>query len=246
MNKKITILFFITGLVFSGFKYKNSEPEVKVDKKTQSSNKSISFEKQVEVFKSLGYVFVDGVTKDLILTDGYAKSVWNEIRKERLQEIEQMPFSRLYYYYGWRSPNISGFNFTDKCIWFDLEFIDSSDQYIWFMKRMGVITGDEIKYTDISIETDEDNYEWIVFKVNGIEKKWKLEKVGYISDAFFKRFSYLPVELKTKGKYTYYDDGGQQFVIDYATESEQKEFITRTGLKREWLGEGNHFSDPKE
>jgi hypothetical protein len=49
--------------------------------------------------------------------------------------------------------------------------------------------------------------------------------------------------LGTKGKYTYFDDGGQQFVIDYATEEEQKDFIKKTGLKREWLGEGNHFNE---
>ena len=209
------------------------------------STKSISYEKQIEIFKSLGYEFAEGVTKDTILTDGYAKSAWEEIKKERLKEIEENPFSLLYYFYGWRSPEIKSYNFSDKCIWFDLEFIDPSDQYIWFMERMGVITGGDLNYTNITIEVDQNNYEWIKFKVNGVDKKWKLEKVGYISDSFFQRFSYLPAEFKTKGRYTYYDDGGQQFVIDYATEREQKEFINKTNLKREWLGEGNHFSEPK-
>lgn len=205
----------------------------------------LSYEDQIKVFRSLGYEFANGVTKDLILTDGYVQSAWDEIKKERLQEIEQKPFSLLYYYYGWRSPDVPNYNFSDKCIWFDLEFIDPSDQYIWFMERMGVITDGEINYTNISLQVDENNYEWIIFKVNGINKKWKLEKVGYISDSFFQRFSYLTAELNTKGKYTIYDDGGQQFVIDYATESEQKEFIKKTGLKRFWLGEGNHFTEPK-
>ena len=219
--------------IFSFFGFKSKEV------------KSISYEEQVQIFKILGYEFTDGVTKELILTDGYAESMWKEIKKERLQEIVQTPFSRLYYYYGWRSPKISGFNFSNKCIWFDLEFIDSSDQYKWFMERMGDISDGEINYSNISIQVDENDFEWLIFKVNGINKKWKLEKVGYISDSFFQRFSYLPIEFNTKGKYTYYDDGGQQFVIDYATESEQKEFINKTGLKREWLGEGNHFSEPK-
>jgi len=240
--KKITILIFMGILGFFGFKSKKSDLKSETEKKVES----VTYEKQIEVFKSLGYEFTEGVTKELILTDGYAESAWDEIRKERLQEIEQNPFSRLYYYFGWRSPAISGFNFSEKCIWFDLEFIDPSDQYIWFMERMGAITSGEINYSDISIQIDNDNYEWIVFKVNGINKKWKLEKVGYISDSFFQRFSYLPSELKTNGKYTYYDDGGQQFVIDYATDNEQEEFIKLTGLKREWLGEGNHFSEPKE
>jgi hypothetical protein len=219
--------------------------KINITQKNNSETKSISYEDQIEIFKSLGYEFTEGVTKDLILTDGYAKPMWEEIKKERLKEIEQKPFSLLYYYFGWRSSDVLNFNFSNKCIWFDIEFLDPSEQYIWFMERMGVITDGEINYTDISILVDENNYEWIIFKVNGIQKKWKLEKVNYISDSFFQRFSYLPKELETKGKYTYYDDGGQQFVIDYATESEQKEFIKQTGLKREWLGEGNHFSEPK-
>ena len=245
MKKKLALFIFIGILGFFGFKSKKSDLKSKTEIKTETEVEPVTFEKQIEVFKLLGYEFANGVTKELILTDGYAESVWDQIRKERLQEIEQNPFSRLYYYFGWRSPEISGFNFSDKCIWFDLEFIDPSEQYIWFMKRMGEITDGEINYSDISIQIDKNNYEWIIFNVNGINKKWKLEKVGYISDSFFQRFSYLPAELSTKGKYTYYDDGGQQFVIDYATENEQKEFIKLTGLKREWLGEGNQFSEPK-
>lgn len=207
---------------------------------------SMSYEEQIEIFKSLGYEFADGVTKDLILTDGYAPSMWEEIRKERLEEIEQNPFSLLYYYFGWRSSEVPNFNFSDKCIWYDLEFVDPSDEYIWFMERMGVITNGEINFSDISLQVDQDNYEWIVFKVNGIDKKWKLEEVGYIADSFFQRFSYLPTELNTKGRYTIYDDGGQQFVIDYATETEQSAFIKKTGLDRIWLGEGYHFSEPED
>ncbi|MGJ8593128.1 MAG: hypothetical protein ACSHXF_11295 [Aquaticitalea sp.] len=223
--------------ILSFFGFKNRTTETKID--------SMSFEEQVRVFESLGYEFADGVTKDLILTDGYAEQSWDIARKETLKHIEDKPFSRLYFYYGWRNPKIPGLNFSDKCIWFDIEFMDSPEQYIWFMKRMGVITDGEIEYSDISIKVDDQNYEWIKFKVNGIDKKWKLEKVGYIADTFFKRFSYLSSELNTHGKYTYYDDGGQQFVIDYATESEQKEFNKKTGLNREWLDEGNHFNEPE-
>ena len=239
MNRKLIVVILLGILCIYACKAKK---RTFIEKHNQLELNSISYEVQIKAFKTLGYEFASGVTKELILTDGYAKSMWDKIKKERLQEIEQNPFSRLYYYFGWRNNKIPSFNFSDKCIWFDLEFIDSSDQYIWFMERMGIITDGEINFTDISIQIDDNNYEWIEFKVNGINKKWKLEKVGYISDSFFQRFSYLPSELNTVGKYTYYDDGGQQFVIDYATQNEQEVFIKKTGLKREWLGEGNHFS----
>jgi hypothetical protein len=72
----------------------------------------------------------------------------------------------------------------------------------------------------------------------------EIVKANFIADHFIQRFSYLTDELKTKGRYTYYDNGGQQFMIAYATKEDQIHFINKTGLKSEWLGEKAHFSDP--
>lgn len=200
----------------------------------------VSYEEQIETFKSLGYEYDKEVTKELILSDVFEMS-WEE---ETEKYIENNPYSILYYTYGSRSPSIKNYNYTNKCLWFDLDFFDPNIQYKWFMERLGIITDGELSFTDISIETDSENWEWISFKVNGKQKKWKLEKPGYVADHFVQRFSYLPKEFQTKGKYTYYDNGGQQWVIDYATEEEQKGFNKKTGLNRIWLGEGNQFSEP--
>ncbi len=199
----------------------------------------MSFEEYIKVFNKLGYKFDKRITKQFL------KDNLDFVDGDFDKYFSEYSFSRLYYLFGWRGGH-PFFNFSDRCVWYDLEFIDSSYDYIWFMKRMGEITRGEIKYEDIEVIEDKNEIEYIIFKVNGIKKKWKLEKAGYIADSFFQRFSYLPSELKTKGKYTYFDDGGQQFVIDYATEEEQREFIEKTELKREWLGEGNHFSEPKD
>ena len=221
----------------------------KSDQKDQSNNQQelseqkfepVSYDKQIEIFKLLGYEHDAEVTKEMILRDVYEMS-WED---ETEIYIKNSPYSILYYTFGWRDPNIKSYNYTERCLWFDLEFFDPNSQYKWFMERLGSITNGKIEFTDIKIETDSENWEWIIFKVNGISKKWKLEKTGYIADHFVQRFSYLPSELKTKGKYTYYSDGGQQWVIDYATDEEQIEFNQKTGLNREWLGEGNHFSEP--
>ena len=232
--------------LFGFFSKKN-----KSDQKDQSNNQQevsqqkfepVSYDKQIEDFISLGYKYNEEVTKEMILRDVYEMSWEDETEKY----IENNPYSILYYTFGWRDPNIKSYNYTESCLWFDLEFFDPNIQYKWFMERLGKITDGEITFTEISIETDTENWEWIKFKVNGKPKKWRLEKTGYIADHFVQRFSYLPKELQTKGKYTYFDNGGQQWVIDYATEEEQNEFNQKTGLKREWLGEGNHFSNPPE
>lgn len=241
---KTVLKLFLIGLI-------SCKPASQGGKSNATSNKSqttleekeqMRIEEQISVFKSLGYEFAKGVTKDLILRDVY-QMTWEE---ETEKYVEENPFSVLYYFYGWRDSQVEGFNYTDECIWFDLEFLDPNSQYKWFMERMGVITHGEIEISDIEIETDSENWEWILFKVNGKPIKWKLEKTGHIADHFIQRFSYLPEELGTSGKYTYYDNGGQQWVIDYATEQEQLEFNKKTGLNREWLGEGNHFSEPKQ
>jgi len=202
----------------------------------------VSYDQQIEVFKSLGYEYDADVTKEMILRDVYEMSWEDETEKY----VENNPYSILYYTFGWRDSSIVNYNYTNQCLWFDLEFFDPNIQYKWFMERLGVITGGELNFTDIAIETDSENWEWINFKVNGKQKKWKLERSGFIADHFVQRFSYLTTEFETTGKYTYFDDGGQQWVIDFATEEEQLEFNKITGLNREWLGEGNHFAMPPD
>ncbi len=205
----------------------------------QAKTDTLSFDEQLKVFNSLGYRFNVGITKELIFENMKGSYLPGTDLEE---EFKKSKFGLLYYYLGW-SYSYPQIYYTDNCIWYDLEFIDSSTEYINFMRRMGVITKGELTYTDITLSVDSENYDWINFKVNGIPKKWKLAPSGYVDDSFFQRFSYLPTELKTRGRYTYFDDGGQQFIIDYATPIEQNEFIEKIGLKREWLGEGNHFSE---
>lgn len=230
------------GLFSKKNKVSTSEEIGKTIKQKEQINKPVSYDKQIEIFKSLGYEYDKKVTKEMILRDVYEMS-WEE---ETEKHIEENPFSILYYTFGWRDPDIPNYNYTEKCLWFDLDFFDPTTlQYKWFMERMGAITNGEIKFEDIEVLTDEANWEWIEFKVNGIPKKWKLEKSGYVADHFVQRFSYLPTELQCNGKYTYYDNEGQQWVIDYATREEQEKFNKLTGLNREWLGEGNHFNEPK-
>ncbi len=202
----------------------------------------MKFEKQIEIFKTLDYEFVDGVSKELILDDVY-EMTWEE---ETEKYIEENPFLILYYLFGWGSPAIKNYNYSDKCIYFDLEFFDTSLQYKWFMERMGAITNGEIHFSDITIETDLNDGEWINFKVNNISKRWKIGKTSLIVSDFVQHFSSLHKELGTSGQYTYYSDGGQQWVIDYANVLEQERFNEKTGLNREWLGEGGHFVNPSK
>ena len=203
----------------------------------------ISLDEQLKVFKSLGYDFADGVTQEMIFREVNEINWDSDITAKDF--LEQEPFSWLYFFYGHFDPALEGNFYSSQCIWYDLEFFDPAQTaYGTFMYRMGLITHGEIAFTDIKVHLDDANWEWISFKVNGIAKRWKLEKRGYIADHYIQRFAYLPTEFNTKGRYTYYDNGGQQFVLDYATEEEQNSFIQKTGLRREWLDKGDFFSEP--
>jgi len=242
---KDSLLYVYKGIVsIDKIKNKNLAPIFQQIKKIP-----VPFETQLEVFEKLGYKLNSKVNlKDIereLVTNGMIDT--SKMKMEKY--FETNPYNSLYYFMGWTKYdklNKKLIRYTDKCIWYDLEFIDPSSEYITLMKRMGEISDGELSFTDISLSIGKDNYEWISFKVNGIEKKWKLQKVRYIADSFFTRFSHLTSELKTNGRYTYFDNGSQQFVIDYATPSEQKEFIKKTGLQREWLTGGKHFSEPKD
>jgi hypothetical protein len=230
MNQKKIIFIAIAYLILGC----NSK------KHQNDSRATISFEEQLETFKILGYQLNDGIDKKTFILD-YQRNTGVETA---IEDFEKHPYEILYYYLGSISTE-NQINYTNNCVTYDIEFIDPNTEYISFMKRMGEITRGEIEYRNIELYIDSNNYEWIKFEVNGVKKNWKLERTGYVSDSFFQRFSYLPQELKTIGRYTYYSDGGQQFVIDFSTEKEQKDFLEKTKLKREWLGEGVHFSKPE-
>lgn len=194
----------------------------------------VPFYKQIHVFKKLGYRFAPKIKKETILN--IAKNNFNiESPKKYFQDNS---YEALYYFLGYNIQDslkqpIKAL--TNKCIWFNLDFVNKKSKYIDFMKQMTLISNRELSFTEIKISIDNESYEWIEFKVNGIQKKWKLEKVGYISNTFFTNFSELTTEFKTKKQFTYFGNGETQFVIDYATNEEQKAFENQTGLTREWL-----------
>lgn len=202
---------------------------------------SNSFDEQLKTLNQLGYNPKPTVTKDFILD-----FIKHELEiANPIDSIQQNPYHLLYYALSHQDANIEGYYLTDQYFWYVLDYFEQPIAYEYFMKRMGKITDGKIKYEDVKVDFDENNIKWISFKVNGKPKKWHLGEGEFVDDSFVQRFAYLTKELKTKGKYTYFDNGGEDFIIDFATDKEQEEFNRRTGLKRIWLGEGNHFAEPK-
>lgn len=214
----------------------------KITKQNLKGGQTITFEQQLETLNSLGYKSKAEVTNEFLL---------NFINKELeipnpKDSIEQSPYLVLYYALSHQDAKVEDYYLTDQYFWYVLDYFEQPVAYEYFMYRMGRITDGEIVFKDVKVEFDENNIKWINFKVNGMAKKWNIGKGDFVDDSFVQRFYHLTNELKTKGKYTYFDRGGEDFIIDFATEKEQKYFKKATGLNRIWLGEGNHFAEPEK
>ena len=200
------------------------------------------FLEDLKVFYDLNYKLKKGVTEEEIFSI-YIIYLENFIDMPHFQYQIKNKLSPIYYHLGL---NMGDSNcVTDNCLWWDMEYfdIDGSTEFIKFMERMGVMSRGELKFTEIiCYDNNGDDDKYMEFKVNGIYKKWHL---GFdIPNSYIQRFALLCEELTTKGKFTIYDDGGQQFVLDYATEQELLTFNAITMLNRKFLIDANFFEHP--
>lgn len=209
--------------------YKTKQ-DFEYEQKMQLIQEKVNFEKPIKIFSELGYLSIDSISTriiiDRIINDEFLYE--DDIEKQARKNLCKMFYIQM----GLTDGN--GNYLTDRCIYCDYEFIDDSEDYISFMEQFGRITKGELIFTNISLRVDSDDYENLDFTVNGVNKSWRLEKVGYILSEFFHYFASLTKEFNTTRKFTYYSVG-QAFVVDYANEEEQDLFIKKTKLKRKWL-----------
>lgn len=207
-------------------------------------HKSVSFEKQKEIFKTLGYHYNNEIPTQKVISKmlgsmlEYPETLVDVYPEELLDEyFEALPFVRLYYFFGWTIWNNKErilTPFSNQCIWFDKSFLKVNKDYNDFMLRMSKITNGQIVISDIKISTISDNTKTVTFTVNGFDTEWKIDSEN-IFKTFIQRFSELTKKHDIKGKYTLFKYHENQFVLDFATEAEQKEFNIKTGLERSWL-----------
>ncbi len=94
-----------------------------------------------------------------------------------------------------------------------------------------------IKFENLKDYVDvEEEKAWVSFTVNGVNYKWDLKVDNdWTDENLFTKVIELTNKLKTKGKYTYFNTGGQDMVIGFETPEKRDEIIKATGLKIEWL-----------
>ena len=220
----ITIIgTIITGIVIGGFiklLFKNN------DTNKQIKNLKPSFHEQLEVFKKLGFSLNAGVEISDI-------DRW----ENGFEEFEEQPYHLMYITLGQTIERDPWIPITNKCWDFDLEAIDDHGAYIEIMENISRITNGALVFKDLQDYVDiEEGKAWVAFSCNGDNYKWDLKIDDDWADGdLFDKVQSLTEKYKTKGKFTFFNTGGQDFVLGYYTQEELGNIKQATGLDIVWL-----------
>lgn len=185
-----------------------------------------TFQTQLETFKELGFVLNQGVdTSDINRWQGGYK------------EFEDQPYQLMYQTLGSTIEREPWTPLTNKCWDFDLEAIEDHGAYVEIMKNISRITNGELVFENIQDYIDiEEGKAWVSFNCNGDSYKWDLKVDNDWADGnLFDKVQTLTEKYKTKGKFTFFNTGGQDFVLGYYSPEELEKIRHATGLEIVWL-----------
>lgn len=195
------------------------------DKRNVKANKSLSVEEQLETLEALGFILNEGIDRTEIF----------EMAKTFNAE-NAAPYEILYAVLGLLSEE-SGIPFTNYCWDFDTEAIEDHGAYVDIVENISRITRGELRFenTEDYVDIDEEKA-WVSFTCRGDNYKWDLAVDNdWVDGRLFDNMQKLAVKYNTKGKFTYYNTGGQDFVLGFYTPAELEKIRTTTGLEIVWL-----------
>lgn len=218
--QKIDHLILLVSLtfLFSCSKHPTSSQDV-------SQYQKVSLDKQINVFKELGFTLNPGVSYDQVIELAGKNNLENE------------PYALLYYYYSIEIGDSPWITTSNNCWHFDMEYIEDEEAYVSILQNLERISNGELFFKNKSDVVDWDNERASVsFEIKGDKYNWELEfDYDWADPNFFSMIVQLTEKYNTKGRFTYYSDGGQDLIIGWATPNELNEIRDKTGLEITWL-----------
>lgn len=187
--------------------------------------KHSSFAQQLKLFHDLGFVFNEGSSQDDLI------SMWGK------DAFGKEPYSLMYISLGSTIEKEPWTPITNNAWHFDTEAIEDHGAYVSILEELQRISRGELIFKNISDVVDHETEKASVsFEINGEKYKYDLKwNNDWVDPAIFSRVVDLTKKYNTKGRFTYFDTGGQDCVIGYATPPELKEIRSKTGLNILWL-----------
>jgi hypothetical protein len=195
------------------------------DKRNAKTNRAMSIMEQLETFEALGLILNEGIDRKEIVEMANAFHAENTA-----------PYATLYVLLGCDS-DISGLPFTNFCWDFDTEAIEDYGSYVHIVSNISRITKGELIFENIEDYVDlEEEKAWVSFICRGDKYKWNLAvDDDWVDGSLFDRMQELATYYNTKGKFTYYNTGGQDFVLGFHTPEELEKIRDTTKLEIVWL-----------
>jgi hypothetical protein len=215
---KVITMGMLSGLVgLFGCNNKTNEQQI---------NSKPTFEEQLETFKQLGFNLNTG-------TDISDINRWQEGHKA----FEDEPYILMYQTLGSTIEREPWTPLTNKCWDFDLEAIERHGAYVDIMENISRVTNGELVFENIQDYVDlEEAKAWVSFTCKGDNYKWDLKVDNDWADGdLFDKVQALTEKYKTKGKFTFFNTHGQDFVLGYYTCEELETIKQTTGLEIVWL-----------
>lgn len=186
--------------------------------------KNPSFEEQLQIFKKLGFELNTGIVK-------------SDIARWDTQDFLDEPFSLMYITLGQNIEHEPWTPLTDKCWDFDTEAIEDHGSYVEIIENLERITRGELVFKNVKDYIDiEEETAWVSFNFEEQDYKWDLKiEDDWVDIELFSKIVALTKKTKSKGRYTYFDTGGQNALFGFETQKGLKEIKNKTGLKIEWL-----------
>jgi hypothetical protein len=184
-----------------------------------------SFDEQWKVFKTLGFE----LTSESLIAD------FEKLKNQKL--IVDRPSSYLYMELGRTIQREPWTPFTNRLWDFDTEAIEDHGDYVEIMRNLQRISRGELKFDNLKDYVDlEEGKAWVSFSINGQDFRWDLVvDDDWVDPQLFSNVVELTRTLNTKGRFTYFDTGGQNFVVGFETPESRAAIVKATGLRVEWL-----------
>jgi hypothetical protein len=185
-----------------------------------------TFQQQLETFKELGFTLNQDIsTSDINRWEGGYK------------EFEDNPFSLMYQTLGQTIEREPWTPITNRCWDFDLEAIEDNGAYVDIMQNISRITNGDLAFENLKDYVNiEEKKAWVSFTCKGENYKWELKvDDDWADEKLFKKIQELAEKYQTKKRFTYFNTGGQDFVLGYHSKEELELIRQKTGLEIDWL-----------
>lgn len=188
----------------------------------KKSKVNVSIDKQILDFKSLGFKINEGV------------DIYKEIENwSNIENFEKRPYFLTYILLGSTTEDGKFTPITDNVWHFDMEAIEDHGAYVYILQNIKRISANSFDITDIEDYVDiEEGVAWVKFLLNGVEHKWDLRVDNDWTDPeIFVKITQLCREENIPGNLTFFNTGGQDIVLGWATDAEIRSIKKVTGLE---------------